>query len=353
MWTLWLLGLRAIWVQSLFQAWCDWLPVKTDAGTLFSVFSKDRKLGLGPSGRAQECWIAGLWSVDADSKAPRGCGRRTEACCRIYYWDHRWPSCLLNLVELFGFTFTWPSILFSSIDHFLVFSSFKWFDHWPSCSYWKSVVIPWLHGSVSETCWFTSSCDSESIHFSTTSVPPWFKPLLPQSSAVVPLWVFPWDLKSTNSQLEAWRTWSWPLYSLLLRSQTALRTKEEDRGRPGCHPASQPVCALRSRHPDFLSDPPLACSRYLPALSPLHRNGLPSLVTSYSHPSYFITVSLLQEVSQSPCQQLHCSCVCFIALPIHMNKSSVVTSPISNRSGKDSFKYLSNCIVVACLFLCS
>lgn len=53
MWISWLLGPRVIWVPSLFQAW-GWLAlVKTDAGTLFLMFSKGRrKRRCGQSGPA-------------------------------------------------------------------------------------------------------------------------------------------------------------------------------------------------------------------------------------------------------------------------------------------------------------
>lgn len=102
-------------------------------------------------------------------------------------------------------------------------------------------------------------------------------------------------------------------------------------------PPSPAACLVRCA-PDTLTFcliPPLGMlPSYLPARYPLFTGMVFSLPWSpaASHPSYFITVSLLQGgLIRAPVRQLHCSCVCFIALPIHMNKLAV-TSPISNRS---------------------
>ena len=231
----------------------------------------------------------------------------------------------LNLVDFFGFIFhlticsfkrNWPFPGF--------FSSRKWFDHWPSCSYWKSVGrSPWLHGSVSGTCWFYFLRDCESIHFSTTSVPSWFKHLLPQSSAVVPLWVS-WDLLSAPL--------SWKLGEheaaitpSLRRSRIALRTAGRDRENLAVAPLSFLLGALRSRYPDFLSDPPFACrlATHL-HVTPSSQEWPPPPFPG-GHQLLLILHILLQdhlsrEVSLEPLPGGYTVlCVCFTALPLNMN----------------------------------
>lgn len=242
----------------------------------------------------------------------------------------------LNLVDFFGFIFHLTIRTFKRDWPFPVFfSSRKWFDHWPSCSYWKSVGrSTWLHGSVSGTCWFHFLRDCESIHSSTTSVPSCFKRLLPQSSAVVPLWVS-WDLLSPPPQLEAWRTWSCHFIALLQRSRIALRTAGRDGENLAVAPLSFLLGALRSRYPDFLSDPPFACSlaTYLHIIPSLQEWSSP-----FPGQQLLLILHILlqdhfsREVSLEPLPGSYTVLyVCFIALHLNMNKLAVI-SPVSNGS---------------------
>lgn len=70
MWISWLSGPREIWVWSLFRAW-GWLAlVKTDAGTLFLVFSKGRKLRYRS---LDQLWAKNSWTLVSQHKqAPMG-----------------------------------------------------------------------------------------------------------------------------------------------------------------------------------------------------------------------------------------------------------------------------------------
>ena len=222
----------------------------------------------------------------------------------------------LNLVDFFGFIFHLTIRTFKRDWPFPVFfSSRKWFNHWPSCSYWKSVGrSTWLHGSVSGTCWFHFLRDCESIHFSTTSVPSCFKRLLPQSSAVVPLWVS-WDLLSPPPSAGSLENMKLPFYCLAPEVSDSSPYSRKRRGKPGCRPAQLPAWGSALQIPWLSVWSPLCM---LPSHLPTHYSLFTGMVFSLpwsaaaSHPSYFITGSLLPgSLIRAPARQLHCP-VCLL-----------------------------------------